>query len=235
MSRYSLNTQKGYASSYSVSKTSYLSKPTINTPSNTGTSAASTIACITTIPATVKRCQPLLPTRPCPRSLPTRDLPALPPQPSLSPLNNLQPLWLRCRPLPSCCVPPKFALNNLQDSPRTCSKRLYTAWWPPSGKEISKTSLNKTRRLPASKSSKTELRRSSRYRMTCTPAQRASKPTMTVVPLMPEYLTKMATSYPRNGYDTSTMGRSPPTVGQKTVPMFGCFGKIELEQIKKIK
>ena len=25
------------------------------------------------------------------------------------------------------------------------------------------------------------------------------------------------------------------TVGQKTVPMFGCFGKIELEQIKKIK
>ena len=25
------------------------------------------------------------------------------------------------------------------------------------------------------------------------------------------------------------------TVGQKTVPMFGCFAKIELEQIEKIK
>ena len=24
------------------------------------------------------------------------------------------------------------------------------------------------------------------------------------------------------------------TVGQKTVPMFGCFAKIEVEQIKKI-
>ena len=27
----------------------------------------------------------------------------------------------------------------------------------------------------------------------------------------------------------------PPTVGQKTVPMFGCFAKIEVEQIKKIR
>ena len=26
-----------------------------------------------------------------------------------------------------------------------------------------------------------------------------------------------------------------PTVGQKTVPMFGCFAKIEVEQIKKIR
>ena len=25
------------------------------------------------------------------------------------------------------------------------------------------------------------------------------------------------------------------TVGQKTVPMFGCFAKIEVEQIKKIR
>ena len=26
-----------------------------------------------------------------------------------------------------------------------------------------------------------------------------------------------------------------PTVGQKTVPMFGCFAKIEVEKIKKIR
>ena len=76
MSLYGLSMPRAYTNFSSTFKTNYLSKPTISTPLNTGTSATSTTAPTTITPTIAKACPPHLPTHPCPSNCPKRGLPA---------------------------------------------------------------------------------------------------------------------------------------------------------------